>query len=165
MKTRKNDRFSLREFTVDYDSVYSQADAIFKENNICQWEKNEDAVWSCILNRHNSAKTEKKQDFEKDGCCMNICIYPDDFDDPAMLIKQHSAKKGCRIKSIKCKLHYCTYLRTSKDPVIIESIQKLEILKKYFIAKYKTIWDKVPYGSTKKHWIEKYRSISRASSS
>jgi len=147
---------SIKEFVKDYDSLYKQAGIIFCKYNLCQWIKNDDGTVSCIVNRINSHKGNPPI-IEIDGCCINTCKYPKDFNDKIIKRKQHNAKNGCNVKSLKCKLHICEYLRNSNCLEIIEAVKQLDSLRKIFQLKYDIIWKSIPFGSSKKICIEIYR--------
>jgi hypothetical protein len=140
----------------DYDSIYEQAGVIFNENNLCQWEKNKDGSLSCIVNRQNSKKN-KSQFIDTDGCCINVCKHPKEHDDKIIKRKQHNNKKGCLVKSLKCRLHICEYLRKSNNPDTREAVKKLNLLINSFRQKYDILWTNVPFGSSKKICIEFYK--------
>ena len=147
---------TIKTFSDDYDSIYKQVENIFKEYNICQWEKNADGSFSCILNRINTQKNNSKI-IETDGCCISICKQPKDFNDKAIKKSQHTSLKGCIVKSLKCKLHICKYLRETNDLNIKEAITKIDLLINLFRLKYDVIWESIPYGSSKKTWLDFYR--------
>jgi len=148
---------SIKTLKKDYDSIYEQAGIIFSEHNLCQWEKNEDGSLSCIVNRLNTKKT-KSHFIEIDGCCINVCKNPKEHDDKIIKRKQHSNKKGCLVKSLKCKLHVCNYLRESDNPDTREAVKKIDQLIKSFRQKYEKLWISVSFGSAKRIWIEFYKS-------
>jgi len=151
---------SIKTLVKDYDSIYEQAGIIFNENNLCQWEKNKDGTFSCIVNRLNSQKN-KSQFIETDGCCINVCKQPKEHDDKTIKRKQHNSKKGCLVKSLKCKLHICTYLRESNISNTREAVKKIDRLIKSFRLKYEKLWTSVSFGSPKKVWIEAYKMYSK----
>jgi hypothetical protein len=145
----------VKTFVKDYDSIYEQAGKIFTENNLCQWERNRDGSLSCIVNRLTSRKN-KPGFIDTDGCCINVCKHPKDHDDEIIKRKQHNDKKGCLVKSLKCRLHICKYLRESNNPDTREAVKKLNWLVNSFRLKYDLLWKSVPFGSSKKIWIEFY---------
>jgi hypothetical protein len=147
---------SVRTFIKDYDSIYTQAEIIFKKYNLCQWEKNNDGSSSCIVNRRNS-KNKKSPFIETDGCCIYVCKIPKDFDDKLIKRKQHNVIHGCNIKSLKCKLHLCTYLRELKNTNTNLAIQQIDQLINRFKNKYDALWKSIPFGSSKKIWVEFYK--------
>jgi len=147
---------SVRAFEKNYDSIYEQAGKIFSENNLCQWKRNKDGTLSCIVNRQNSQKN-KPQFIDTDGCCINICKVPKEHDDKIIKRKQHNDKKGCLVKSLKCRLHICKYLRESDNPDTREAVKKLNLLVNSFRLKYDVLWKSVPFGSSKRIWIEFYK--------
>ena len=149
---------SVKKFAEDYDLLYKQAEEIFTTDNICQWGKNIDGSFSCIVNRVNSQKSNFRI-IETDGCCIDICKNPGDFCDKAIRRKQHNAKKGCLVKSLKCKLHVCKQLRESNNPETREAIKNIEQLITVFRSKYDVVWKRVPYASSKKIWIEFYKKL------
>ena len=149
-------QLSLKAFEKDYDSIYEQAGKIFTENNLCQWERNRDGSLSCIVNRQNSQKN-KSQLIDTDGCCINVCKHPKEHDDNIIKRKQHNDKKGCLVKSLKCRLHICKYLRESDNPDTREAVKKLNQLVNSLRLKYDMLWKSVPFGSSKKIWIEFYK--------
>jgi len=140
----------------DYDSIYEQAGIIFTENNLCQWERNRDGSHSCIVNRLNSRKN-KSRFIDTDGCCISVCKNPKEYDDKIIKRKQHNDKKGCLVKSLKCRLHICKYLRESNNPDTREAVKKLNKLVNSFRLKYDLLWKSVPFGSSKEIWIEFYK--------
>jgi len=147
---------SIKTFEKDYDLIYEQAGKIFNGYNLCQWEENKDGTFSCIVNRLNSQKS-RTQFLETNGCCINVCKQPKEHDDEAIKRKQHSNKKGCLVKSLKCKLHICIYLRESNKPDIKEAVEKIDKLINTFRLKYKILWKSVSFASPKKIWIEFYK--------
>ena len=151
---------SVKSFIEDYDSIYKQAENIFTVYNPCQWEKNTDGSFTCIVNRINSEKNNFRI-IETDGCCMDVCKNPKDFCDKAISRKQHNAKKGCLVKNLKCKLHICKKLRNSANPETREAIKKIDLLIDIFRLKYNILWKHVPFGSPKKIWIEFYKKLIR----
>jgi len=146
----------LKTFVKDYDSIYEQAGKIFTENKLCQWERNRDGSLSCIVNRLNSLKS-KSRFIDTDGCCINVCKFPKEHDDEIIKRKQHNDKKGCLVKSLKCRLHICKYLRESHNPDIREAVKKLNLLVNSFRLKYDILWKSVSFGSSKRIWIEFYK--------
>ena len=147
---------SVKTFAEDYDSIYKQAEKAFNEHNICQWERNTDGSFSCIVNRINSQKNKFRL-IETDGCCIDICKNPEDFHDKVIKRKQHNEKNGCLVKSLKCKLHVCKYLRKSTNLETMEAIKYLDQLIDIFRLKYNILWKNVSYGSSKNIWIEYYK--------
>lgn len=148
----------LKTFLHDYDLIYAKAGKIFNDNNLCQWECNEDGTFSCVVNRSNSQN--KNHPFkETDGCCIPLCKEPDQFDDKLIKKKLHNPKKGCLIKSLKCKLHYCDYLRKSEDAAIKKAIEELDMLINEFRSKYDLLWTKIPYASPKNYWVKHFRNL------
>ena len=148
---------SIKEFIEDYETIYKQAEEIFCKYNLCQWNKNIDGTFSCIVNRQNSHNSNS-QLIEIDGCCIIICKNPKDFNDKIINRKQHNAKNGCKIKSLKCKLHICKYLRNSNCLDTIEAIKQIDLLRNMFRLKYDVIWEGISYGSSKKICIEFYKT-------
>jgi hydroxymethylpyrimidine pyrophosphatase-like HAD family hydrolase len=147
---------SLKAFKEDYGLIYKQAEEIFNENNICQWERNVDRTFSCVVNRINSQKNNFRF-VEKDGCCIYICKHSKKFDDKVIRKNQHSSIKGCTVKSLKCKLHICKYLRELNNLETIEAIKKIDNLISVFRQKYDILWECIPYGASKKSCIDFYR--------
>ena len=148
---------SVKTLEKDYNSIYEQAGVIFAENNLCQWEKNKDGSLSCIVNRLNSQK-KNSHFIDTDGCCMNVCKAPKEHDDKIIKRKQHNNKKGCLVKSLKCRLHICKYLRESNNTETREAVKKLNQLINSFRLKYNILWTSVSFGSSKKIWIEFYKA-------
>jgi len=147
---------SLKAFKEDYDLIYKQAEEIFSKYNICQWERNIDGSFSCIVNRINSQKNNFRF-IEKDGCCITVCKHSNDFNDKVIRKNQHNSMKGCTVKSLKCKLHICKYLRELNDMNTIEAITKIEQLTSLFRLKYDTLWECISYGASKKSCIDFYK--------
>jgi len=148
--------FNIKTFEKDYDSIYEQAGEVFFKNNLCQWEGNKDGSFSCVVNRINSQKNKYKF-IETDGCCINVCKNPKEHDDKIIKRKQHNNKKGCLVKSLKCRLHICAYLRESKNPDIMEAVKKIDQLINSFRLKYNILWTSVSFGSAKKIWVESFK--------
>jgi hypothetical protein len=146
----------LKAFKEDYDLIYKQAEEIFNKYNICQWKRNIDGSFSCIVNRINSQKNNFRF-IEKDGCCIHVCKHSKNFDDKVISKNQHNSIKGCTVKSLKCKLHICKYLREINDMNTIEAITKIEQLVGTFRQKYDTLWECIPYGASKKSCIDFYK--------
>ena len=146
----------LKTFVKDYDSIYELAGKIFTGNNLCQWERNRDGSLSCIVNRLNSRKN-KSQFIDTDGCCIDVCKAPKEYNDKIIKRKQHNNKKGCLVKSLKCRLHICKYLRESDNPDTREAIKRLNQLVNSFRLKYDKLWTSVPFGSSKRVCIEFYK--------
>jgi len=94
---------------------------------------------------------------DTDGCCINVCKHPKEYDDNIIKRKQHNDKKGCLVKSLKCRLHICKYLRESDNPDTREAVKKLNQLVNSLRLKYDMLWKSVPFGSSKKIWIEFYK--------
>jgi len=149
---------SVKTLEKDYDSIFEQAGVIFNENNLCQWEENKDGTFSCVVNRLNSRK-HKSEFIETDGCCINVCKNPKEHDDKTMKRKQHNYRKGCLVKSLKCKLHVCKYLCDSNDPDIKTAVKEIDKLINQFRSKYNSLWTSVAFGSPKKVWIESYITL------
>ena len=149
---------SVKRFIEDYDSIYEQAEQIFNNYNICQWKKNTDGSFSCIINRVNTKKNNFRI-IETDGCCMDICKRPKDYCDKVIIRKQHNGKIGCLIKSLKCKLHICIQLRNSGNRKTREAIKNIDLLINIFRLRYDILWKCIPYGSSKKIWIEFYKKV------
>ena len=147
---------SIKTLVKDYDSIYRQATVIFNESSICQWEENMDGSFSCIVNRLNSQKNGTEFT-EINGCCNDVCKHPENNNDKIHMGKQHSNKKGCLIKDLKCKLYVCEYLRGSSDKDTLDAIKKIDHLNRIIRTKYDILWDGISYGSSRKKWIEFYR--------
>ena len=158
MNRRKTEKLPppVKTLIKDYDLIYEQAGIIFNENNLCQWEKNKDGSLSCIVNRKNSHRN-RSGFIDTDGCCIDVCKYPKEHDDKMIKRKQHNDKKGCLVKSLKCKLHICKYLRESDNPDTREAVKKINLLINSFRLKYDKLWTNVPFGSSKRIWIEFYK--------
>jgi hypothetical protein len=148
--------FNIKTFENDYDSIYEQAGQIFFKNNLCQWEGNKDGSFSCVVNRLNTKKS-KSQFIETDGCCINVCKNPKEHDDKTIKRKQHNNSKGCLVKSLKCRLHICAYLRESKNPDIMEAVKNIDQLINSFRLRYNLLWTSVSFGSAKKIWVESFK--------
>jgi len=157
MKKNSPPLLSVKTLMKDFDSIYEQAGIIFDEYNLCQWEHNADGTVSCVVNRLNSQKNNS-QFIETDGCCIDICKSPKDFNDKVIKRKQHNNKNGCLIKCLKCKLHTCKFLKESNDLNTREAMGKLEQLINSFRLKYDLLWTSIPYGSSKRIWIETYKN-------
>jgi len=149
---------SVKTFEKDYDSIYEQAGQIFFKNNLCQWEGNNDGSFSCVVNRQNTEKN-KSHFIETDGCCINVCKAPKEHDDKTIKRKQHNNKKGCLVKSLKCRLHICTYLRESENQETMEAVKKIDELIGLFRLKYNKLWTSVSFGSAKKIWVESFKKF------
>jgi hypothetical protein len=147
---------SLKVFKEDYDLIYKQAEEIFSEYDICQWERNADGSFSCIVNRINSQKNNFRF-IEKDGCCIYVCKHSKDLDDKVIRRNQHNSIKGCTVKSLKCKLHVCKYLRDSSNLNTIEAITKIDQLIDIFRQKYDILWECLSFGASKKNCIDFYK--------
>ena len=149
---------TVRAFSQFYDEICAKADAIFTESNMCQWEKNPDGSLSCITNRHNS-KNRPLEFMETDGCCIEICKNPGDFNDSLITRRQHNSHKGCLVKSLKCKLHICDFLvRMSRDnPDLKKCISEIKALQENFSARYPLLWREIPYAAAKVVYVEGVR--------
>ena len=143
---------SVKTFSKEYDSIYKQAELIFLKSNICEW-KYVNESFTCIVNRNNTSIKIN----ESDGCCIPVCKYPNDFNDNTIKRKQHNSKKGCNIKSLKCKLHVCKYLRESNSLKTIEAIKEIDGLRNNFRIKYDVIWKSISFGTPKRIWIDFYK--------
>ena len=149
---------SITAFLKLYDETCAKADAIFKESNICQWEKNSDGTFSCITNRQNS-KNRPPESMETDGCCIELCKNPREFSDAQITRRQHSKKTGCLVKSLKCKLHVCNVLikMSERNDEIKKHIDALEALQKTFSGRYQKLWREIPYASAKAAYVSQLR--------
>jgi hypothetical protein len=148
---------SIKSFAKIYDEIYEAAGKVFKEYDLCRWERNDDGSFSCIVNRLNS-KNDDPELKETDGCCIEFCKRPYDFRDGTIKKTQHSRKKGCLVKSMKCRLHFCNYLATEANPSIKQGIEEIERLRKLFSGEYKELWQAIPYGSAKKEYLKCFRA-------
>ena len=90
---------------------------------------------------------------------MDVCKHPEDFCDKAIKRKQHNGKKGCLVKSLKCKLHVCEQLKNSSNPETKEAIKNIDLLTTIFRLKYEILWKRVSFGSPKKNWIKYYKKL------
>ena len=149
---------STAAFSKFYDKICGQADAIFRESNICQWEKNSDGTVSCITNRQNS-KNRPFEFKETDGCCIELCKNPAEFLDVVIRKKQHNPKKGCLVKSLKCKLHICDVIirMSENNPEIKKHVAALEELQKMFTGRYEKLWYDIPYAASKAVYIKYFK--------
>ena len=156
-------KVSTAAFLKFYDEICSKADAIFRESNICQWEKNSDGTISCITNRQNS-KNRPLEFRETDGCCIELCKNPREFSDTVIKKKQHNPKKGCLVKSLKCKLHICDLLvkMSEKNADIKRHITELEELQKMFTDRYKKLWLDIPYAASKAVYVKRFKRLNLA---
>jgi hypothetical protein len=96
---------------------------------------------------------------ETDGCCIELCKRPNDFNDGNAKRKQHSKRFGCLVKSLKCKLHICTRLNELSNEDGRKCIDEIEKLKKDFSDKYSEVWKAVPFGSAKSIFIKYFKKI------
>lgn len=153
---------SIASFTRFYRNMCDKADSIFRESNLCQWERNSDGTFSCFINRRNSQNRPPELK-ETDGCCIELCKNPGDFNDAVIKRRQHSKKTGCLIKSLKCKLHICSGLiqMSENNPAVKKYIDEILALQKMFINKYEKLWRDVPYAASKsaytKYFLKHYR--------
>ena len=149
----------MKAFSKFYDEICARADAIFKESNMCQWEKNYDGTFSCITNRQNS-KNRPYEFKETDGCCIELCKNPAEFCDSLITKRQHNPKRGCLVKSLKCKLHVCDPLikMAESNAALRQSIFEIEELQKAFNARYPTLWREIPFAAAKVVYVKFYKS-------
>ncbi len=82
---------TIKELSTIYDELYSQADALFKEYNPCQFNKQ---TGSCKVYQEPSI-------YHSFILCCSGCHNEEKRK------HQHSKKSGCRIKSLNCKLYLC----------------------------------------------------------
>ncbi|GHV72684.1 hypothetical protein AGMMS49928_30000 [Spirochaetia bacterium] len=151
---------SLAAFVRLYRDICRRADFIFTEYDLCRWEKNEDGGASCFINRIKT-KNNRGEYRESDGCCIDVCKEPRQFNDPQIKKKQHSKTAGCLVKSLKCKLHICNGLitRGEKDPEVKKHLEELDLLRKEFAGIYGDLWKKMPFGASLSSCIDEFKAL------
>ncbi len=98
-----------KELSIEYSRIYDEANKIFKKYNPCQFKGNE-----CNRNRYWNERQIHK---EKNGCCYDCSSI---------------GPKGCKIKSISCKLFTCHIVRENYKQCEIEIAQLRKLTYKLF---------------------------------
>lgn len=89
-----------------YDSLYERGTALFKEYNPCQIETDSSGKTTCIRFRHRIRST-----WVNNFCCGG-CKYV--------------GPKGCRVKSLSCKLWICEHIVPIVPNEFLEELNELK---------------------------------------
>ncbi len=93
--------FNLTQTKKLYDTIYSEADALFKKHNPCKFKN------GCCAAARGEHPTVSNH------CCMGC--------------KHHNPKTGCTVKSLACKLWTCSRIRRDY-PELDKAVRELNKL-------------------------------------
>lgn len=123
-----------------YDRTCEELDNIFRSKNLCDFKND-----SCIAQRLHKTKNETM------GCCYSFYYRKDGFPINTGLCK-YLSDKGCKIKSLKCKMFTCKYLRKKGIKFLVKDFVLLNL----FLNKKQKRYLETAFFKTQEEIVEKW---------